>query len=85
MKTNNNRRKFIQKSALGLVSVLGSRVVFAENIPQNVSILGEEAFNKTDLPEGKNKEMMLLNDRPLNIETPHICWTMPLRPPTKCL
>ena len=70
MKTNNNRRKFIQKSALGLVSVLGSGIVFAKNIPQSISILGEEAFRKTDLPTGKNKEMMLLNDRPLNIETP---------------
>lgn len=70
MKTNNDRRGFIQKSVLGLVSVLGSEVVFAKNIPQNTTILGEEAFHKIDLPSGKNKEMMLLNDRPLNIETP---------------
>ncbi len=69
MKTN-NRREFIQKSALTLVSVLGSKVVFAKNIPENISILGEDAFLKVDLPAGKNKEMMLLNDRPLNIETP---------------
>ena len=70
MKTNDNRRGFIQKSVLGLVSVLGSEIVFAKNIPQNTTILGKEAFHKIDLPAGKNKEMMLLNDRPLNIETP---------------
>ncbi|MBC7406762.1 MAG: sulfite oxidase [Arcicella sp.] len=69
MKTSNNRRGFIQKSVLGLASVLGSEVIFAKNIPKGISILGKKAFVDT-LPEGKHKDLMLLNDRPLNIETP---------------
>jgi DMSO/TMAO reductase YedYZ molybdopterin-dependent catalytic subunit len=69
MKTNQNRRNFIQKSLVGIGTLLGTEVVFAKNIPVGVKILGEKAF-KDDLPEGKHKEMMILNDKPLNIETP---------------
>lgn len=60
MKTNNNHRVCIQKSVLGLVSVLGSEVIFAKKIPKNITIIGEETFHNIDLPAGKNKEMMLL-------------------------
>lgn len=69
MKANKNRRNFIQKSILGLATVLGSEVVFAKNLPKKTIILGETPF-MTDLPEGKNKDLILLNDRPWNIETP---------------
>jgi len=68
MESTNNRRSFIQKSILSIATVLGSDVVFAKNLPKEVEILGEKAF--IDLPEGKNKELMLLNDRPWNVETP---------------
>lgn len=68
MESTNNRRSFIQKSIAGIVTVLGSDVVFAKNLPKEIEILGEKAF--IDLPEGKNKELMLLNDRPWNVETP---------------
>ena len=69
MKIINNRRSFIQKSLLSAATVLGSKVVFAKNIPENISLLGEKSFVET-LPEGKHPEMLLLNDRPLNIESP---------------
>ena len=69
MKTPNNRRSFIQKSVLSLASVLGSKVIFAKNIPKEMSILGKKSFADA-LPEGKHKDLMLLNDRPTNIETP---------------
>ncbi len=69
MKVTDNRRSFIQKSVVGLISVLGSEVVFAKKLPEGTEILGEKAF-VPDLPEGKNKDLMLLNDRPWNIETP---------------
>lgn len=68
MESTNNRRSFIQKSIAGIATVLGSDVVFAKNLPKKVEILGEKAF--IDLPKGKNKELMLLNDRPWNVETP---------------
>lgn len=64
----NNRRSFIQKSLTVLATIAGSKVVFAKNIPKGVELLGESAF--ADLPDGKNKELMMLSDRPLNIETP---------------
>ncbi len=61
----NNRRKFLQKTILG---VLGSPVIFAKNLPKEIEVLGEKVF--AELPEGKHKELNLLSDRPLNIETP---------------
>lgn len=69
MKNVNNRRDFIQKGLASVAAVLGSEVVFAKNLSPGDTIIGEKAFD-SDLPEGMNKEMMLLNDRPLNIETP---------------
>jgi DMSO/TMAO reductase YedYZ molybdopterin-dependent catalytic subunit len=69
MKNSENRRGFIQKGLLSVTAVLGSRVVFANNLPEGMEILGEQSFVDT-LPEGKHKDLMLLNDRPLNIETP---------------
>jgi DMSO/TMAO reductase YedYZ molybdopterin-dependent catalytic subunit len=68
MKISNNRRSFIQKGIISIATVLGSDVVFAKNLSKKVEILGEKAF--IDLPEGKNKDLMLLNDRPWNVETP---------------
>lgn len=53
MKTNNNHRVCIQKSVLGLVSVLGSEVIFAKKIPKNITIIGEKPFHNINLPAGK--------------------------------
>ena len=47
MESTNNRRSFIQKSIAGIVTVLGSDVVFAKNLPKEVEILG----NIYDNPE----------------------------------
>ncbi len=69
MKIIKNRRNFIQKSLLSTVAIFGSKVVFAKNLTSDVTLLGEKPFLE-DLPEGKHKEMLILNDRPLNIESP---------------
>ena len=69
MEINKNRRNFLQKSMLGIAAVLGSEIVFAKNIPKGLNFLGAKDFLEV-LPEGKHKEMVLLNDRPLNIEAP---------------
>ena len=69
MEINKNRRKFLQKSMLGITAVLGSEIVFAKHIPKGLNFLGAKDFLEV-LPEGKHKEMVLLNDRPLNIEAP---------------
>ncbi len=69
MEINKKRRSFLQKSMLGIAAVLGSEIVFAKNIPKGLNFLGAKDFLDV-LPKGKHKEMVLLNDRPLNIESP---------------
>ena len=69
MQINKNRRNFLQNSMLSIAAVLGSEIVFAKKIPKSVNVLGVKDFLEV-LPEGKHKEMLLLNDRPLNIEAP---------------
>ncbi|MDW3194927.1 MAG: sulfite oxidase [Cytophagales bacterium] len=61
-----NRRSFIRQSALGGISLgLGLDVVFARNLPKGMDLLGiqdpYELFSK-------HAEMVLLNDRPWNME-----------------
>lgn len=61
-----NRRSFLRKSALGGVSFgLGLDVVFANHLPDGMSLLGLQ--NPYEL-FSKHKEMVLLNDRPWNME-----------------
>ncbi len=66
-----NRRGFIKKSALAAMSVaLGGKMVFADNFPTGMIPAGlahtSEAFN---LP-GKSPNLVVLNDKPINAETP---------------
>lgn len=61
-----NRRSFLRKSALGGLSLgLGMEVVFADHQPSGMSLLGMqdpyELFSK-------HPDMVLLNDRPWNME-----------------
>lgn len=69
MKINKNRRNFIQKGLFSIVALWGSKVGFAKekSLPENVM---SSRINLDELPTGKDKEMLLLNDRPLNIEAP---------------
>ena len=65
-----NRRKFISRSAAATFgALLGSKIVFAENFPkalEPVGLQGGEEF----LLEGKHKDLMILNNKPINAETP---------------
>jgi len=66
-----NRRGFIRKSAFAAMSVvLGSKMVFADNFPVGMIPAGlahtSEAFS---LP-GKSPNLVILNDKPVNAETP---------------
>lgn len=69
MKINKNRRNFMQKGLFSIVALWGSKVGFAKekSLPENVM---SSRINLDELPTGKDKEMLLLNDRPLNIEAP---------------
>lgn len=69
MKINNNRRTFLQKGIFGVTAFLGVKLGFAkEKFPPKNLIGSKNILN--ELPAEKHKEMLLLNDRPLNIEAP---------------
>lgn len=63
-----DRREFIKKSlGTALFSAIGTDIVFADKIPAGIKILGEE---KPFEMAGKHKDLVVLNDRPWNVETP---------------
>lgn len=61
-----NRRSFIRQSALGGASLgLGLNVVFADHLPKGMSLLGiQDPYELF----AKHRDMVLLNDRPWNME-----------------
>jgi len=69
MKKNksNKRRGFLKNSVLGTLSIaLGAEIVFANNLPKGLLPI---ALTDGTLPE-KHSELIILNDRPINAETP---------------
>lgn len=63
-----DRRKFIGKSALGmLANAIGLEVVFANQLPENYIPLFLQDSDPFKLFQ-KDKEMVVLNDRPWNME-----------------
>ena len=69
MKTNfHNRRGFLKKSVLtSLTAALGAEIAFADKMPAHYTPLILEGG---ELPAGKNKNLIVLSDRPWNVETP---------------
>uniref|UniRef100_UPI0040492474 sulfite oxidase n=1 Tax=Flavobacterium sp. TaxID=239 RepID=UPI0040492474 len=62
------RRKFISSTSLaGLASVIGAPIVFANNITEDYPLLALQDVDPFELFK-KNKQMVVLNDKPLNIE-----------------
>lgn len=65
----NQRRKFLKiGSILGLGSLLGTRIVFADKLPSGytpVVLEGDDPYKLF----GLHKDMIVLNDRPWNIES----------------
>ncbi|MCI4669249.1 MAG: sulfite oxidase [Bacteroidia bacterium] len=66
----NSRRGFLKKGALMFMgSILGGKVVFGEHMPANLIPAG--IFDLQDGPiQGKHPGLLVLNDRPVNAETP---------------
>ena len=63
-----NRRNFIRKTALtSMGTIIGAEIVFAHVMPQGYVPLALQDPDPFKL-FGKNKEMVVLNDRPWNIE-----------------
>ena len=74
------RRKFIYRSALGTISTfLGVEIVFANKLPTDYVPL---VFQDPDPFElfGKDRQLVLLNDRPLNMEAQAHLLDDPLTP-----
>jgi len=65
---NPNRRNFIKKTALSSMAVLlGIEIVFA--LPENYIPVALEQDSDPGTLFGKNKEMIVLNDKPWNVES----------------
>lgn len=65
-----NRRQFIRKSMLSaLAASLGTEIVFARHMPDGYIPVGL-LDNDRDALKGKHPDMVVLNDRPWNVETP---------------
>lgn len=63
-----NRRGFLRKSTLsGLAAALGTEIAFSENLPKGYVPL---AFGEKDALKGKDKDMIVLSDKPWNVEAP---------------
>lgn len=76
-----NRRSFLKKSALGGLSLgLGVDVVFADHLPDGVDLLGMQ--NPYEL-FSKHAEMVLLNDKPWNMEAQAHLLNDPVTPADK--
>ena len=64
-----NRRKFVQNSGLtALSALLGAEIIFGSKLPEGYIPLGlqdPDPFKMFD----KNPEMLVLNDKPWNIES----------------
>ncbi|MDP5169392.1 MAG: sulfite oxidase [Bacteroidia bacterium] len=66
----NSRRGFLKKSALLLMgTVLGGKIVHAATMPAGLIPAGLFLNGEESLP-GKHPGLVLLNDRPINAETP---------------
>ncbi|MCM4171678.1 molybdopterin containing oxidoreductase [Arenibacter sp. TNZ] len=62
------RRNFVKKTTLGsLAGILGMEIVFGSNIPENYTLLGLQDPDPFQL-FNKDKEMVVLNSKPWNME-----------------
>ncbi len=68
MKLKFDRRGFLQKASLtALTTALGTEIVFANKLPKNYIPF---VFGEKDALKDKNSAMIVLGDRPWNVETP---------------
>ena len=66
-----SRRGFIQKAALAAMSaVLGAKMVYARHFPEGMIPAGLLNSDQPFAIPGKHPELIVLNDKPLNVETP---------------
>ncbi|MCB0480384.1 MAG: sulfite oxidase [Flavobacteriales bacterium] len=69
--SGHSRRGFIQKTALATFgALLGTPVVFGRFLPKGIIPIGLDFLGDPLVISGKHKELLILNDRPINAETP---------------
>lgn len=77
---DNSRREFLKKAGLAtLGSLVGANIVFGNHMPKGmipVMLLGGD---ECDIPD-KNAQLVMLNDRPWNAETPAHLLNDPVTP-----
>lgn len=67
----NSRRGFLQRSALlAMGAVLGGKMVYARNFPAGMIPAGLAFSEENFALPGKHEDLVVLNDRPINAETP---------------
>ena len=65
-----NRRKFIKTGSLATISIaLGMDIVYAHKLPKGMELIICQTIDQSVLPN-KHREMVVLNDRPINAEAP---------------
>jgi len=63
-----NRRKFVEQATLNIFGMaIGMPIVFGRNLPNDLLPI---ILEKESPIEGKHPDLVLLNDRPVNAETP---------------
>ena len=68
---NQDRRRFIKNTLLtGLDTSLGLPMVYASNFPKELVPIGVQNFEAIKGLPGKSDQLTVLNDRPVNAETP---------------
>ncbi|MGI9542559.1 MAG: sulfite oxidase [Cyclobacteriaceae bacterium] len=68
-KQKNSRRSFVKSGILATLSMaIGSKIVFAEHLPAGMIPLALQDSNDPYQLFSKHREMVLLNDRPWNME-----------------
>ncbi|PHN07130.1 sulfite oxidase [Flavilitoribacter nigricans] len=68
---SNSRRGFLQRSALlAMGAVLGGNMVYGRNFPAGMIPAGLANSSEAFALPGKHPDLVVLNDRPVNAETP---------------
>jgi DMSO/TMAO reductase YedYZ molybdopterin-dependent catalytic subunit len=66
-----SRKSFISRGALAAFSaMLGAELVFGKNLPEGIVPVGLAGMDLPAELKGKHPEMVVLNDKPWNLETP---------------
>lgn len=66
-----NRKEFITKTGLTVAAaIIGSKIVFANNLPDELEPIAIEENSFEETIPGKDKNLIILNNKPWNAETP---------------